>query len=62
MEIRPAIFEPAVMYELLATAVEQTADSIVVTDPKGTIIFVNPGFEVTTVTPARKRSVKRPSF
>ena len=48
MEIRPDILEPAVMYELLAMAVEQTADSIVVTDPKGTIIFVNPGFEVTT--------------
>jgi PAS domain S-box-containing protein len=48
MEIRPDILEPAVMYELLAMAVEQTADSIVVTDPIGTIIFVNPGFEVTT--------------
>lgn len=29
----------------LASAVEQTADSIVITDPEGNIQYVNPAFE-----------------
>ncbi|HEY5074027.1 MAG TPA: PAS domain S-box protein, partial [Pyrinomonadaceae bacterium] len=29
----------------LAAAVEQTADSVVITDPKGNILYVNPAFE-----------------
>jgi PAS domain S-box-containing protein len=33
---------------LLSRAVEQTADSIVITDRQGTIEYVNPAFEVTT--------------
>lgn len=33
---------------LLSQAVEQTADSIVITDRQGTIEYVNPAFEVTT--------------
>ena len=32
----------------LATAVEQAAEAIVITDPKGTILYVNPAFERTT--------------
>ena len=35
-------------HALLAMAVEQTADSIFVTDKRGVIEYVNPGFEVTT--------------
>lgn len=34
--------------ELLATAVEQAADAIIVTDTSGTIQYVNPAFETTT--------------
>ena len=33
---------------LLSEAVEQTADSVLITDPKGTIEYVNPAFESTT--------------
>jgi PAS domain S-box-containing protein len=33
---------------LLSRAVEQTADSVVITDPRGTIEYVNPAFEATT--------------
>ena len=33
---------------LLSRAVEQTADSVVITDRQGTIEYVNPAFEVTT--------------
>jgi PAS domain S-box-containing protein len=33
---------------LLSRAVEQTADSVVITDPQGTIKYVNPAFEATT--------------
>jgi len=32
----------------LATAVEQSAESIMITDPKGTILYVNPAFEKIT--------------
>ncbi len=32
----------------LATAVEQAAETIVITDPKGAILYVNPAFERTT--------------
>jgi len=32
----------------LATAVEQAAESIVITDPEGIILYVNPAFEFTT--------------
>ena len=32
----------------LATAIEQSADAIVLTDPKGTILYVNPAFERVT--------------
>jgi PAS domain S-box-containing protein len=32
----------------LATAVEQTAESVVITDPAATIVYVNPAFERTT--------------
>ncbi len=32
----------------LATAVEQAAEAIVITDPEGTILYVNPAFERTT--------------
>jgi len=32
----------------LATAVEQATETIVITDPKGTIVYVNPAFEKTT--------------
>lgn len=35
-------------HALLAMAVEQTADSIIITDKLGVIEYVNPGFEVTT--------------
>lgn len=35
-------------YDLLASVVMQTADSILITDPSGAIEFVNPGFERTT--------------
>ncbi|OGO18180.1 MAG: hypothetical protein A2Z14_18970 [Chloroflexi bacterium RBG_16_48_8] len=35
-------------YEQLARAVEQTADSVVVTNTEGVIEYVNPAFEVTT--------------
>jgi PAS domain S-box-containing protein len=34
--------------QLLATAVEQVAESIIVVDPKGNIQYVNPAFEQTT--------------
>ena len=34
--------------QLLYAAVEQAAETIVVTDPAGTILYVNPAFEVTT--------------
>jgi PAS domain S-box-containing protein len=33
---------------LLAAAVEQAAESVEITDPKGTIVYVNPAFERTT--------------
>jgi PAS domain S-box-containing protein len=33
---------------LLSRAVEQTADSVLITDPHGTIEYVNPAFEATT--------------
>lgn len=33
---------------LLSRAVEQTADSVIITDPQGTIEYVNPAFEATT--------------
>ncbi len=33
---------------LLSEAVEQTADSVVITDPQGAITYVNPAFEATT--------------
>src|SRR5260370_9584593 len=33
---------------LLSRAVEQTADSVLITDPRGTIEYVNPAFEATT--------------
>jgi PAS domain S-box-containing protein len=33
---------------LLSRAVEQTADSVLITDPRGTIEYVNPAFETTT--------------
>jgi len=33
---------------LLATAIEQAAESIVITDPTGTILYVNPAFESVT--------------
>jgi phosphoserine phosphatase RsbU/P len=32
----------------LSSAVEQTADSVVITDPHGVIVYVNPAFEKTT--------------
>ena len=48
MKAPPNNIEPKIMYELLAMAVEQTADSILVTDSSGRIVFVNPGFEATT--------------
>lgn len=35
-------------YERLASAVEQTADSVIITNKKGIIEYVNPGFELTT--------------
>ncbi|NIM95670.1 MAG: SpoIIE family protein phosphatase [Anaerolineales bacterium] len=35
-------------YELFANAVEQTADSILLTNTEGIIQYVNPGFEATT--------------
>src|SRR5262249_42016161 len=33
---------------LLSRAVEQTADSVLITDPRGAIEYVNPAFEATT--------------
>jgi len=36
------------LYERLCTAVEQTADSVLITDREGRIEYVNPAFEVTT--------------
>ena len=36
------------MISLLSRAVEQTADSVVITDREGTIEYVNPAFEATT--------------
>jgi len=36
------------MISLLSRAVEQTADSVVITDREGTIQYVNPAFEATT--------------
>lgn len=39
---------------LLSQAVEQTADCIVITDPFGTIEYVNPAFEITTGYAARE--------
>ncbi len=36
------------MISLLSRAVEQTADSVVITDREGTIDYVNPAFEATT--------------
>jgi PAS domain S-box-containing protein len=36
------------MISLLSRAVEQTADSVVITDREGTIQYVNPAFETTT--------------
>jgi PAS domain S-box-containing protein len=36
------------IFERLATAVEQTADSVVITNEKGIIEYVNPAFEETT--------------
>ncbi|UCD94268.1 MAG: SpoIIE family protein phosphatase [Candidatus Zixiibacteriota bacterium] len=36
------------VYERLCTALEQTADSIVITDKDGVIEYVNPAFETTT--------------
>jgi len=35
-------------YRRLAMAVQQTADSVIITDQNGIIEYVNPGFEVTT--------------
>jgi sigma-B regulation protein RsbU (phosphoserine phosphatase) len=35
-------------YQLLSSAVEQTADSVVITDTHGIIEYVNPAFETTT--------------
>ncbi len=32
----------------LSTAIEQTADSVIITEPDGTILYVNPGFELIT--------------
>ena len=32
----------------LSSAVEQTADSVIITDPQGKIVYVNPAFEKTT--------------
>ena len=42
------IIEAKAKYERLASAVEQTADSVIITNKKGIIEYVNPGFELTT--------------
>jgi sigma-B regulation protein RsbU (phosphoserine phosphatase) len=42
------ITEAKAKYKRLASAVEQTADSIIITNKKGIIEYVNPGFELTT--------------
>jgi PAS domain S-box-containing protein len=42
------ITEAKAKYERLASAVEQTADSVIITNKKGIIGYVNPGFELTT--------------
>ncbi|UCD16694.1 MAG: SpoIIE family protein phosphatase [Candidatus Zixiibacteriota bacterium] len=36
------------VYERLCTALEQTADSVIITDRQGVIEYVNPAFEMTT--------------
>jgi PAS domain S-box-containing protein len=41
-------FQSLQRIRLLSQAVEQTADSIVITDPQGTIEYVNPAFEAIT--------------
>ena len=46
----------------LASAVEQTADSIVITDREGVIEYVNPAFERTTGYSAREAVGRRPSL
>jgi len=45
----------------LSSAVEQTADSIVITDTRGVIEYVNPAFEQTTGYPASEVLGKTPS-
>src|SRR5262249_26981942 len=45
---------------LLSEAVEQTADSVVITDRQGTIEYVNPAFEATTGYSCREIAGKTP--
>jgi sigma-B regulation protein RsbU (phosphoserine phosphatase) len=50
-ELKLAEMEGSVLrnrISLLSRAVEQTADSVLITDPRGTIEYVNPAFEATT--------------
>ncbi len=46
----------------LVTAINQTADTIVITDPRGVIQFVNPAFEKTTGYSKEEAIGKRPSI
>lgn len=49
------------MYDQLAKAAEQTADSILITDHRGTIEYVNPAFEKITGYPATEVLGRKPS-
>ncbi len=50
------------MYDQMARAVEQTADSILITDSRGTIEYVNPAFEKTTGYSAAEVLGRKPSI
>lgn len=47
---------------LLSTAIEQAAESVVITDPDGTILYVNPAFERTTGYSAAEAVGANPRF
>ena len=47
---------------LLTTAIEQAAETIIITDKHGTIQYVNPAFEATTGYPTKEIIGKHPDF
>ncbi len=49
-------------HDLLSAAVQQSTDSVVITDLEGTIVYVNPAFERNTGYPAAEAIGKKPNI